>query len=74
MKGFILESKLTNVMNVIRRFPNVYAFGVMIFTQDRNYTKILDFEILLKNTVSLRFTQEFILFGCRKIHANSDFS
>lgn len=48
--------------NVIGSSPNVYTFGVMTeFMQDRNYTNILNMEVLLRNSMSSGFAQEFVL-------------
>lgn len=58
VSGFILESNLTNLMNVIGFSSNVYSFGVMTVHTGRTHTNILNVEILLRN---LEFTQEFIL-------------
>lgn len=58
IRGFILESNLTNVMHVIGFSSNVSSFGVMTVHTGRTHTNVLNIEVLLRN---FGFTQEFIL-------------
>lgn len=52
IRGFMLESDLTNVVNVIGSSLGVSAFGVTTeFMQERNCTNILNMEILLRNHI-----------------------
>lgn len=55
----MLQSNLTNVVNVIGSSLGVSAFGVTTeFMQERNCTDILNMEILLRNHV-LRIHSRF---------------
>lgn len=58
IKRYVLGSNLPNAVTV-KAFHQLPTPSEWQFIEDRNYTSMVNVEILLSNSVSLGFTQEF---------------